>query len=253
MSELRALLIPDASNKRTSLQALQGRFCAAARRRGIVPEVRQSAEFLYAFPGGDFLSPLPECDLVLFLARDAHLAAMLEQAGLRVFPSARAVSLCADRALLHFILQDFPTPRTVPYPSGLPDAALLRPTEDAVGYPMAVKARHTRQTLIARDREELLSALRVLPDGALLQEYLPESEAIRLCMAGGECVSASCPPTERETALARKACETLGLPFAEIALLRSTRGPLLCGVDPAAPFDTDAVGHALDAVLHGLE
>lgn len=273
---MNGLLITDPFRKDTSLQALRGRFSVAARQRGITLERRQSAEFLYAFPGGDFLTPLPESDFVLFWSEDARLAAMLEQAGLRLYNSAYSVALCGDKALTHFALQDFPTPRTVPCPAAFryddrPGDDLLRPAEEAIGYPMVIKECFGCQTHFARNRQEMLSILRESAGKPLLfQESIQESagQSLRLYMVDGACVAAArlvngadlrakpCVPTEQETVLARKACEKLGLLFAEVDILQSIRGPLLNGIDPGAPFTetealtgADIAGDILEAIL----
>lgn len=290
INEMKGTLIYNTFWDSPALKTMGGQLTRAAQKRNIELEIRTNAEFLYAFPGGGFLKPLPDNDFCLFWDKDVRLASMLENAGQRLFNSSRAIALCDDKTLTHMVLKDLPGPRTIICPqtfryNGYPKTEFLDEVESVLSYPMIVKegrGSFGMQVYLTQNREELLDILWDKAGGPLLfQEFIRESRGhdLRLYMAGGQCLAAMrrvnetdfranirggghaepYTPGPEEIELANAACEKLGLTFAGVDLLESDRGPLICEVNSNAHFialenltHADVAGGILDAVISRL-
>ena len=190
----------------------------------------------------------PECDFVLFWDKDVNLARRLENAGLRVFNSARSIALCDDKAKTFLALDGVvPQPETLIAPlafgsadySAFADAAIER-----LGLPIVFKecfGSFGEQVFLCSSKEELLEKITGRP--FLLQQFVAGSrgEDMRIEVIGGRAVCAmrrrnaddfrsnitnggtaeAYTPTQREASLAVKACEALGLTFGGVDILNN--------------------------------
>lgn len=262
----------------------------AAKKRDIDLIPRTNQDFLCALP--DLPAIDEDADFVLFWDKDVRLARMLEQTGLPVFNSSRAIALCDDKTLTHLALSRaaLPMPRTVLCPqtfpaNGYPDVGFLDRVGEMLGWPLVVKEGYGSfgyQVYLARTAEDAAGIIRKKAGMPLLfQEFVQESagQDLRLYMVGGECVAAmrrvnphdfraniqhgghgeKYTPTADEIALAAAACRALQLDFAGVDILQSARGPLICEVNSNAHFTAlsaltkaDIPGGILEHVLHSI-
>ena len=211
---------------------------AGAEACGIDLEIRTNYELRLTAPKADF---------VLFWDKDVVLAHALEQQGLPVFNSARAIALCDNKALTYqTLLGTVPQPETMVAPmtyfedsvfSLFVDRAIQR-----LGLPLVFKECYGSfgaQVFLCHTKEEIESHITARP--FLLQKFCKASAGHdkRLEVIGGRCVAAMerynpadfranitnggqmrpYTPTREEEALALAATEKLGLLFGGVDLL----------------------------------
>ena len=190
---------------------------------------------------------VPKADFVLFWDKDVALAHALEQQGLPVFNSARAIALCDNKALTYqTLLGTVPQPETMAAPMTFFDGSDFSPFIDGaiarLGLPLVFKECYGSfgaQVFLCRSKEEIESHITVRP--FLLQKFCQAGVGHdkRIEVIGGRCVAAMerynpadfranitnggqmCPytPTREEAALALAATEKLGLLFGGVDLL----------------------------------
>ncbi len=196
-------------------------------------------------------------DFVLFWDKDINLAAMLENRGIPVFNSARAIALCDDKAKTYTaLLNKVPQPETYVAPlsffscdySDFVDTAAER-----LGYPLVYKECYGsfgEQVYLCTGRDEIFAHINGKP--FLLQKYIEcNSTDVRIEVVNGKCVGAmkrqnpndfrsnitnggrgtAYTPTQREQELAVKASNALGLDFCGVDILN---GSLVCEVNSNA-------------------
>jgi len=178
-------------------------------------------------------------------------------------PNPPAAIRCARdhwRTASTLALTGLPVPATV---VGADPELLAREAAD-LGLPVVVKQRRSRMGVgvircDTRDHlESVLDSLWRVGDEVLVQQFLDAaSSSLRLLVAGGEVVAAARftagpgewrsnaarggsaeahAPSSRETELARRAVEVLGLGHAGVDLLPTAAGPVVLEVNPTPGF-----------------
>lgn len=242
-------------------------LAAAAEKKGValVP-VPNTA--LAASVGGGFPVIAPEAlpPFALFWDKDTRLAFALEEAGVRLTDTARAVALCDDKAKTHFILAraGLPMPKTLVAPmtyTAFTEAGktFLENAGRELGFPLVVKECFGSlggQVSLARTPRELRGiAERMGAKPFLLQQWIPPGgKDKRLYLIGGKVAAAmirenpsdfranigaggrgtAYAPSAREISLARAAAGALGAEIAGVDLLDGESGPLLLEVNSSA-------------------
>lgn len=242
-------------------------FEEAASSLGVLLEIKTNAQLLPVLGARETFS---DVSFVLFWDKDTRLARALENRGLFVANSARAIEICDDKALTHLALEraGMPMPRTILAPMtysnvGYSNLDFLKEAGERLGYPVVVKecfGSFGQQVYLAREEGELFSMGRRLSGRPfLMQEFIKSSfgRDIRLQVVGGEAVAAmyrysqggdfranissggkmeAYTPSEEEKALAVKVCQCLDLDFAGVDLLFGEKGPIVCEVNSNAHF-----------------
>lgn len=190
---------------------------------------------------------VPKADFVLFWDKDIALAHALEQQGLPLFNSARAIALCDNKALTYqALLGTVPQPETLAAPMTFFENSDFSPFIDAavqrLGLPLVFKeccGSFGAQVFLCHTKQEIESHISARP--FLLQKFCKASAGRdkRLEIIGGRCVAAMArynptdfranitgggqmrpyTPTPAEEALALTAAKKLGLLFGGVDLL----------------------------------
>lgn len=211
---------------------------------------------------------LSAADFALFWDKDTRLAALLEQVGVRLYNSARAVAACDDKSETHRLLAaaGIPQPRTILVPMTYTEVTpavegVLCEAEQRLGYPLVVKECYGsfgKQVYLVQNGDELRENVYGMgPKAFLLQEYVAASagEDTRLYLVGDRVAAAirrrsagdfranvelggtvsAYTPTAGEVALAQSCRTVLGLDFGAVDLLHDHQGnPLVCEVNSNA-------------------
>ena len=278
---LRGLMVVNAFLRTTKFDDIYQTLLSAAQGRGMALEVFTNAELSAVVDGPDF--DASQYDFVLFWDKDVHLAEQLEQRGLRVFNTPKAILLCDDKALTYLTLKrhGLPMPRTILAPKtfstvGYTDLVFVDEAARALGYPVVLKecfGSFGQQVYLFHDPEALKEKVRSLGATPLLfQELIHESYGrdARLNVVGKRVVAgmlrhstggdfrsnltlgggmAPYVPTCEEEALALRAVELMGLDFAGVDILFGKNGPLLCEVNSNAHFKTTLACTGVDMAL----
>jgi len=230
-------------------------------------EVRKSGELLH---NCESLSKL-SCDFVLFWDKDVVLAKMLENAGIRVFNSSKAIENCDNKALtyIELVKNGIRTPKTIAAPLtfegvGYNNRDFVNDAVKELGLPVVVKEFYGsfgQQVYLAGSIEELNELIdRFGCKGFLFQEYISASHGtdIRINVVGGKVISCmqrysvtgdfrsnisngglmkDCIITRRQEEAAIEACKALELDFAGVDVLTDENNePLICEVNSNPHF-----------------
>jgi len=257
----------------------------AAEQKGICLTVKTGADLMCEIAEG-LLSGDKWPDFGLFWDKDVRLALSLENRGLRLFNSARAVALCDDKSLTCLALAGkIPMPRTIMAPMTYPaigygDLSFVKTAGEALGYPMVIKecfGSFGGQVYLANN----LTEAQTIVDGLsgrpfLFQECITSSfgRDVRIEVVGGRVIAAMerfntdgdfranisaggkmrpFTPTKKQAELATLACDVLGLDFAGVDFLfGADETPILCEVNSNAHFKNlyDCTGvNAAEAIM----
>ncbi|MBQ4448076.1 MAG: RimK family alpha-L-glutamate ligase [Clostridia bacterium] len=272
---------------------IAARLVSAAEAHGARIALKYNDELLPALCGGacgafDML-PGEKPDFVLFYDKDIRLAAELEQRGMRLFNSSRAIELCDDKALTHAALKGaVPMPLTYSAPFtyenvGYTELSFAERFAEALGFPLVIKevcGSFGQQVYLAHSMEEVGRILRSVGGRRVIfQRFIKESAGrdLRLNVVGGKVIAAmertsgsgdfranitiggsmrKHTPTPAEEAIAIRAAELLGLDFCGADLIGSENGPLLIEVNSNAHFksiyDCTGVNAADEIIAHIL-
>lgn len=243
------ILVVNAYLKSEKFDTLYRHLISSAAACGIDLQLRTNEEVLLGTPQPDF---------ALFWDKDVNAARRLENRGVPVLNSARAIALCDDKAKTYLALENTVLqPKTVIAPLSFYAADYTAFIEQAVkqlGLPLVYKeccGSFGEQVYLCHTLEDIQSHLNGKP--FLLQEFIRESagEDVRIEVVGGKAVAAmkrSNPddfrsnitnggtavpyqPTQQEAALAVRACEALGLAFGGVDILNHS---LVCEVNSNA-------------------
>ena len=272
---------------------IAARLVSVAEAHGARIALKYNDELLPALCGGacgafDML-PGERPDFVLFYDKDIRLAAELEQRGMRLFNSSRAIELCDDKALTHAALKGaVPMPLTYSAPFtyenvGYTELSFAERFAEALGFPLVIKevcGSFGQQVYLAHSMEEVGRILRSVGGRRVIfQRFIKESAGrdLRLNVVGGKVIAAmertsgsgdfranitiggsmrKHTPTPAEEAIAIRAAELLGLDFCGADLIGSENGPLLIEVNSNAHFksiyDCTGVNAADEIIAHIL-
>lgn len=197
-------------------------------------------------------------DFVLFWDKDINLAFELEQKGIPVFNSARAIALCDDKAKTYTALKGIvPQPETIAAPMSFFNSdytEFVNMAVEKLSLPLVFKecfGSFGEQVYLCHTKEDILSHINAKP--FLLQKFVENSkgEDVRIEVVGGRCVAAMkrkndsdfrsnitnggtgepYNPSPEEQQIAISACHALGLDFGGVDILK---GNLVCEVNSNA-------------------
>lgn len=259
-----AWLVVNAFLHGSSFIGMQQVLCESAQRAGIDLVVRTNADFIRA----DSLNKAPAA--AIFLDKDLRLAKRMEQAGMRLLNSERAITICDDKTLTALVLQQagIAQPKTILSPMSYPGVgydgmAFLEEVAQELAFPFVVKegrGSFGQQVYLAHDMEQLRGYVKDLGDRELLfQHFVKEASGqdLRLYVVGDQVVAAihrqnlqgdfranlangsvaqAYAPTAEEAQLALSASAACGTDFAGVDILQSKDGPLVCEVNSNAHF-----------------
>lgn len=244
-----------------------------ARMRQVLLDAAQSQEItLLSRTNADFLRGIPsgEAQFALFYDKDVRLAHQLEEKGLRVFNSARAIALCDDKTLTHLALQKagVPQPDFLLCPHTFPgvgygDMRFVEEAGEMLSWPLVIKegcGSFGQQVYLAQNAAQARDILcRIGAKPTLFQRFVGECAGrdLRLFVVDGQVIAAisrhskngdfraniengghaqAYRPTNEECRLAVDACRALQLDFAGVDILPAKDGPLICEVNSNAHF-----------------
>ncbi|MBQ7739630.1 MAG: RimK family alpha-L-glutamate ligase [Eubacterium sp.] len=245
---MNGILAVNAFLKGEKFDILHNHIVSAAQSLGITLKIKNNQELLFSREKPDF---------VLFWDKDVNLAKTLENRGIPVFNSARAISLCDDKAKTYLTLEnEVAQPKTLiaPFSFFITDYSdFVNQAIEALGLPLVFKeccGSFGEQVFLCGSAEEIMACITDKP--FLLQEYIEGgNEDVRLEIVGGRCVAAMkrtnlkdfrsnvtnggtaepYTPTTKEFQLAVKACALLGLDFGGVDILNHS---LVCEVNSNA-------------------
>lgn len=259
-----AWLVVNAFLQGGSFEKMEQILVDTARLSGIRLITKTNADFIRE---GSLLD-LPKA--ALFFDKDIRLADRLESRGMRLFNSARGISICDDKTLSALAIEKagLPQPKTLLCPTTYPGigygtASFLETIVEELGLPLVVKegkGSFGKQVYLVDSLKTLADLVQRLGATELLfQRFIQEAAGtdLRLYVVGGEVVASikrtntqndfranlenggvaqPYVPTHEEARLALQACEACQTDFAGVDLLQSKDGPLVCEVNSNAHF-----------------
>jgi len=251
---------------------------SSAKKQGIELQKLTNVDVLCYCDGKRLTQSSPDINFVLFYDKDITLALYLELAGYRLFNSAKAISLCDDKALTAIILsnKNIRIPKTIHVPKTYHKTDehdwignfCTKAIDVLGGFPVIVKecygsfgenqslARINDFTLLTDDLNKRM------PRSLIIQKYIEgNGYDLRIYVVGNEIVAAikrryvgdkadvSCScnislhePSTSEALLAVTANLELGLDFSGVDILLDSNGdPLICEVNSNALLLTDVL------------
>ena len=208
-------------------------------------------------------------DFAIFWDKDIYLAKRLEQNGIRLFNSAKAIELCDNKILMYQELakNKICIPRTLVAPKtfeglGYTDLAFLDAVCKEIGWPMVIKETYGsfgEQVYLANNKEEAAQIIkRIGYKDFLMQEFIASSKGrdIRINVVGDKAVASMLrenqddfrsnissggngskyEPSQEYIDLAIKAAKALGLSFAGVDVMFGENGPIICEVNSNPQF-----------------
>ncbi len=209
-----------------------------------------------------------DLDFCIFLDKDIYTARQLEQRGIRLFNSSRAIEICDDKMLTYIALENkVNEPLTIPCTfSYLPSKAEKEEIDyivSTLGLPLVLKLnKHSRGegVFLIKDREELavyIEKYRQIPH--VYQKFISSSVGtdIRVIVIGGKVrcamrrsntndfrsnielggVGTPCEITSQMQEIAEKVSKIIGLDYCGIDFLFDEKDePLVCEVNSNAFF-----------------
>lgn len=242
------ILAVNAYLKGEKFDNLHNHLVKAAESMDITLKIKNNEELLFSDEKPDF---------VLFWDKDVNLARHLENRGIPVYNSSRAIMLCDDKAKTYLTLEGAvaqPETLIAPFSFFKTDyTGFVKNAVEKLGLPVVFKecfGSFGEQVFLCSSVEEALSHITDKP--FLLQKYIEGgNEDVRLEIVGGKCVAAMkrtnrkdfrsnisnggvaepYTPTNAEFQLAVKACAVLGLDFGGVDILSHS---LVCEVNSNA-------------------
>ncbi|MFA5132103.1 MAG: RimK family alpha-L-glutamate ligase [Candidatus Paceibacterota bacterium] len=244
-------------------------FIDTAKEHNILLEAKKNTDILYTLSNDVTTNSFKEYkpDFVIFFDKDVRLAQSLENLGVKVFNTSRAIEICDDKTLMHIVLakNNIRTPRTILCPKAFrtfteSELGFLKDVASQLSLPLVIKEAFGsagNEVYLIHTKEELIrKTIDLSPSPILFQEYIQESKGkdIRVYIVGGEfvgavmrsntndwranapsgCTMTSYTPSEEEILLAQKACKAIGLDFAGVDILFGKDGPIVCEVNSNA-------------------
>ena len=206
---------------------------------------------------------------VIYWDKDIYLAQRLEQSGICLFNSARAIELCDNKALMYQELakngiripKTFIAPKTF---EGLEykDRSFLKSVSSEIGYPLVVKeafGSFGEQVYLAENEETANKIIDAIGyKDFLMQEFISSSKGkdVRINVVGDEAIvsmlrenksdfrsnisnggtGTKFEPNKDFVNLAIKAAKSLGLSFAGVDVMFGEDGPIICEVNSNPQF-----------------
>lgn len=239
---------------------------------GVETDVLKSNEVLSTIPENEFYEykngikiPLKKYDFIIYLNKDRYQAECLENAGYRLFNSAKSIVLCDDKMLTDIALKkEVKVPDTVSSPimySEKDDENFLSYVVETLGFPVIVKnvygsmGREVYKADNALELNALFNKLRAFPH-IYQRAIVPLGEDVRITVVGGKAVSAmkrksqsdfrsnaalggvceKAELTENKRKIAERAARILGLDYAGVDVISDGKEDYICEVNSNAFF-----------------
>lgn len=252
------------SNKFTEIYELLEK---SARERNIRVEIKKSDEIMCEMTSNYADYALP--DFAIYWDKDIITAERLEDAGVPLFNSKRAIETCDNKILTAISLNrnNVKMPRTYPAPKtfeglGYNNLRFLRNVEKHLNYPYIIKEAYGsfgKQVYLVENSEQAENIIKSVGCKPILfQEFISESRGrdIRINVVGGEVVASmerynpndfrsnvsnggmtkKIRTTKEQEELAIRACDAIGLDFAGVDVLFGKDGPIICEVNSNPHF-----------------
>ena len=208
-------------------------------------------------------------DFAIFWDKDIYLAKRLEQNGIRLFNTAKAIELCDNKILMYQELarNKIRIPRTLIAPKtfeglGYTDLTFLDTASQDIGWPMIIKEAYGsfgEQVYLVNNKEEAAHVIkRIGYKDFLMQEFVASSKGrdVRINVVGDKAVASmlrenkddfrsnissggngtNYEPSKEYINLAIKATKSLGLSFAGVDVMFGEDGPIICEVNSNPQF-----------------
>ena len=208
-------------------------------------------------------------DFAIFWDKDIYLAKRLEQNGVRLFNTSKAVELCDNKILMYQELakNNIRIPRTYIAPKtfeglGYVDLSFLDKVSNEIGWPIVIKEAYGsfgEQVYLADNKEAATEIIkRIGYKDFLMQEFISSSKGrdIRINVVGDQVVASMLrenkddfrsnissggngtkyEPDEEYKKLAVIASKALGLSFAGVDVMFGKDGPIICEVNSNPQF-----------------
>lgn len=243
----------------------------SAAKRNDIKLIKKTGAAVWAQLAENDYQPFEDLDFVLFWDKDIKLAGALENTGVRVFNSSKAIALCDDKAKTFLELKkhkDIKMPVTYVSPKkfhadGLMSEAYIESIKTTLGFPCIVKeclGSFGQQVYLADNEEDLRKLIIEIGDrDYIVQEYIKSSRGrdIRVQVVGNEVVATmyrfndndfranitnggsmkEYTPDKKQMETAINVCRYLGLDFAGVDILFGEDDvPIVCEVNSNAHF-----------------
>ena len=262
---MKGYLVVNSFMKTEKFISLYEMLSNAFKNRGVSLEIKQALDISL-----EINKPLKEkVDFVIFWDKDIYLAERLENNGVRLFNSKRAVALCDNKILMYQALafNGVKIPKTLVAPKtfeGLNyhDRSFLKEAERVLGYPMVIKEAYGsfgEQVYLAKDEKAANEIIdKIGYKDFLMQEYIASSKGrdIRINVVGNKPIVSMLrenkndfrsnisnggtgslfQPEQAYLDLAVKAVKALGLDFAGVDVMFGEDGPIICEVNSNPQF-----------------
>ena len=255
----------------------------AAEKRGIALELKKGHDIISAI--GDGFEPLP--DFAIFWDKDVYLAELLEESGVRLFNTSRAIDLCDNKAktYMELVKGGVAVPDTVIAPKtfeglGYTDMTFLDKAIERLGLPVIIKEAYGsfgQQVYLAQSRDDAVNIIKGIGHkDFVMQKFISESEGrdLRINVVGGKVIATmyryndndfrsnisnggsmkAYEPTSEQKEIAIKAAEVLGLDFAGVDLMFGEKGkPIVCEVNSNPHFKSTFECTGVNMAEHIIE
>ncbi|MBR2646395.1 MAG: RimK family alpha-L-glutamate ligase [Clostridia bacterium] len=248
------------------------RIAEALRSLGVKADVKRNGE-VYALVDehGERKTNVQGYDFVVYLDKDKYLGKTLEESGIRLFNSARAVEICDDKMLTYLALKNAGVRliKTIAAPlcytpNAVVEEKFLNFVASELGFPLVVKKSYgsfgAGVQLVHGMPELRLAAQNCLYEPHFFQQYISASAGkdIRVIVVGGKAIAAmervaqkgefrsnielggvgkNITLTEEYRTAAERAATSLRLDYCGVDLLETDEGPILCEVNSNAFFE----------------
>lgn len=167
-------------------------------RLGVNVEAVKNNELTAFIQNNDIKSRL-DCDFIVYLDKDIHIAMMLEKAGYRLFNSRESIEICDDKIKTHIVLsgEGIAMPDTISSPLmyNKSEDNFVEKVVEKLSFPIVVKEAHGSlggQVYLCNDIEELQNIRKKLvyvPH--LYQQFIDKSKGrdCRVIVVGGKVVA----------------------------------------------------------------
>ena len=242
-------------------------LCASFKKHNVTLLVKKASDI--SLEVGSSIKDKP--DFAIFWDKDIYLAERLENSGVRLFNSKRAVELCDNKILMYQTLaeQGVRIPRTFIAPKtfdglGYTNDDFLKEVTNNITYPLVIKEAYGsfgEQVYLALNEKSAKEIIKKIGHkDFLLQEYIAESKGkdVRINVVGKKAIVSMLrenkndfrsnissggtgylfEPEQSYLDLAVKAVEALGLDFAGVDVLFGKNGPIICEVNSNPQFES---------------
>ena len=262
---MKAWLVVNSFMDTQKFKNLYNMLSCAFEKRGVALETKQAKDI--SLEVGETIKNKP--DFAIFWDKDIYLAERLEENGIKLFNSARAIELCDNKILMYQELakHDIRIPRTFIAPKtfeglGYNNRDFLKETSSKINYPLIIKEAYGsfgEQVYLVEDdalANKIIDSIGY--KDFLIQEFVSSSKGkdVRINVVGDKAIVSmlrmntsdfrsnisnggtgkSFTPNDDFISLAIQAAKALGLSFAGVDVLFGEDGPVVCEVNSNPQF-----------------